>query len=273
MDIVNVVTISFLGVSIETRLGDNIGGGRGGSIHDNNDNNRVSSTNKVIATIPISGPGAVAFNPSNGDVYVASGRSNTVNVIHPATNQVLLPLIHLAVAGIAFDPANGDLYMTGLSTVSVISTSTNQVIATIPVGTHPQGIAFDSANGFVYVTSDNTVYVISTTPIPPIPPDTTITSAVDGNSAPVKNGSATISSSIKIAFSATPGTNPIEGFQCSLDNSAFSSCSSPATFNNLAAGPHRFAVVAIDTKGNKDPNPAIFGWTVSTLTPSQLYNN
>ena len=27
------------GVSIETRLGDNIGGGRSGSIHDNNDNN------------------------------------------------------------------------------------------------------------------------------------------------------------------------------------------------------------------------------------------
>lgn len=41
MDIVNEVKISFKeGVSIETRLGDNIGGGRSGSIHDNNDNNR-----------------------------------------------------------------------------------------------------------------------------------------------------------------------------------------------------------------------------------------
>ncbi len=41
MDIVNVVKISFKeGVSIETRLGDNIGGGRSGSIHDNNDNNK-----------------------------------------------------------------------------------------------------------------------------------------------------------------------------------------------------------------------------------------
>ena len=41
MDIVNVVKISFKeGVSIETRLCDNIGGSRSGSIHDNNDNNR-----------------------------------------------------------------------------------------------------------------------------------------------------------------------------------------------------------------------------------------
>ena len=40
MDIVSEVKISFKeGVSIETRLGDNIGGGRSGSIHDNNDNN------------------------------------------------------------------------------------------------------------------------------------------------------------------------------------------------------------------------------------------
>ncbi|MGC2668973.1 MAG: hypothetical protein WA220_07305 [Candidatus Nitrosopolaris sp.] len=40
LDIVNKVKISFKeGVSIETRLGDKIGGGRSGSIHDNNDNN------------------------------------------------------------------------------------------------------------------------------------------------------------------------------------------------------------------------------------------
>ena len=45
MDIVNEVKISFKeGVSIETRLGDNIGGGRSGSIHDNNDNNREIET-------------------------------------------------------------------------------------------------------------------------------------------------------------------------------------------------------------------------------------
>ena len=43
----------------------------------------------------------------------------------------------------------------------------------------------------------------------------------------------TTSSSIKIAFTAIQGSNPIAGFQCSLDNSPFSSCSSPAAVNNL----------------------------------------
>ena len=88
------------------------------------------------------------------------------------------------------------------------------------------------------------------------PTKTTITSAVDGNGATVQNGGTTTSNSIKIAFTAMQGSNPIAGFQCSLDNSPFSSCSSPAALNNLAAGPHKFVVVAVDTAGNKDPNPA-----------------
>jgi hypothetical protein len=101
------------------------------------------------------------------------------------------------------------------------------------------------------------------------PTKTTITSAVDGNDTPVQNGGTTSSSSIKIAFTATQGSNPIAGFQCSLDNSTFSSCSSPAAFNNLAAGPHKFAVVAVDNAGNKDPSQATFSWTVRNVTPTQ----
>jgi len=101
------------------------------------------------------------------------------------------------------------------------------------------------------------------------PTKTTITSAVDGNNAPVQNGGTTTSSSIKIAFTATQGSNPIAGFQCSLDNSPFSSCTSPAVFNNLATGSHKFVVVAVDTAGNKDPTPATFSWTVGTVTPTQ----
>jgi hypothetical protein len=95
------------------------------------------------------------------------------------------------------------------------------------------------------------------------PPDTTITSAVDDNGITLANGSSTLSTSIHISFTGKAGSNNIAGFQCSLDNSPFSSCSSPAVFNNLAAGPHKFVVVAVDTAGNKDPNPATFSWTIA----------
>ena len=53
----------------------------------------------------------------------------------------------------------------GSNSVSVINTSTNTVVATIPVETAPAGVTYDSSNGMVYVSNShsNTVSVISTT--------------------------------------------------------------------------------------------------------------
>lgn len=79
-----------------------------------------------------------------------------------------------------------------------------------------------------------------------VPPHTTITSAVDGNNSPIQNGGTTSFNSTKFTFTATSGTNPISGFQCSLDNTPFFNCNSPATFNNLAPGPHKFTVAAVE---------------------------
>jgi hypothetical protein len=58
-------------------------------------------------------------------------------------------------------------------------------------------------------------------------PNTIITSAVDGN------GESTSSNSVTFQFTDTPGSNAIAGFQCSLDNSAFSPCASPTGLTNL----------------------------------------
>jgi hypothetical protein len=110
----------------------------------------------------------------------------------------------------------------------------------------------------------------------PCPPQTRITSAADANGNAVQSGGSTVSTSITFQVTATPGTYPgypIAGFQCSLDGSAFSSCATnnPATisYNNLAAGgQHTFAVRAVDTQGNTDPNPATFSWTVLTPAPA-----
>ena len=81
------------------------------------------------------------------------------------------------------------------------------------------------------------------------PPDTTITS----------NPPATTSSSAaSFSFSATePAT-----FQCSLDNSAFGACTSPASYAGLAVGSHTFRVRAIDTAGNVDATPASWSWSI-----------
>ena len=97
-----------------------------------------------------------------------------------------------------------------------------------------------------------------------------VTSAIDGNNNPVANLSSTLSNKIIFKFNATGGIPPIT-FECSLDNSPFSSCSNPQTYSNLAAGQHTFKVRAVDSQVNKDPTPATFAWTI--LTPQQGVQN
>ena len=69
--------------------------------------------------------------------------------------------------GIAFDSVNERIYVTNSddNTVSVIDTTTNTVIDTIPIGVVPFGIAYDHINQRIYVTNfgDGTVSIIDTT--------------------------------------------------------------------------------------------------------------
>jgi hypothetical protein len=111
-------------------------------------------------------------------------------------------------------------------------------------------------------------------PVDTVPPNTSITRAVDGNNAILSltnpSAAATVSKSVTITFTGIDNVG-IRSFQCSLDGKPFANCSSPITFNNLAFGTHTFQVRAIDTAGNEDPTPATFTWTV--LTPAQGIQN
>ena len=112
-------------------------------------------------------PYGVAFDSSNGYVYVTSPNSGNVLVINSSNNQVITSLRdyncpHEA----AFDPSNGNVYVTNYcdftsncpNYVTVINGSTNKLIATIGAGSEPHGVAIDTSNGNVYVAnygSDN----------------------------------------------------------------------------------------------------------------------
>src|SRR2546430_8988589 len=67
--------------------------------------------------------------------------------------------------GVAYDSARGEIFVAnqGSNTVSVISASTNAVVATVPVGFGSIGVAYDSARGEIFVANhfSNTVSVIS----------------------------------------------------------------------------------------------------------------
>lgn len=86
------------------------------------------------------------------------------------------------------------------------------------------------------------------------PPDPTIT----GN--PPNPSNATSGS-----FSFTD-TDATALFKCQIDGGGYSSCTSPAPYSGLAAGPHTFDVKATDASGTyESDNPASYTWTIQYI--------
>jgi len=112
------------------------------------------------------GPIGIAYDPSNGYLYVTDSGSGTVSVIDGANNTVIANIpVGSGPWGVVYDPSNGYVYVTNYysGTVSVINGATNTVIANITVGTWPTGVVYDPSNGYIYVTDwySNTVWVIN----------------------------------------------------------------------------------------------------------------
>jgi YVTN family beta-propeller protein len=65
----------------------------------------------------------------------------------------------------AFDSEKGEIFVaiSDTNTVSIISDSTNEVVANVTVGDYPNNLAYDSGQGEIFVANsgDNTVSVIS----------------------------------------------------------------------------------------------------------------
>jgi hypothetical protein len=85
-------------------------------------------------------------------------------------------------------------------------------------------------------------------------PDTTPPETVIDSGPPAK----TKKKQAKFTFSSNE--SPV-AFQCKLDDSAFVSCASPATFT-VKRGKHTLQVRAVDASINTDPTPASYSWKV-----------
>src|SRR4026208_2568828 len=105
-----------------------------------------------------------------------------------------------------------------------------------------------------------------------VTPTTIINNVMDGNRSTITNGSNTRSSSIIFEFAGNDTGIGISHFECSIDNSNFTSCTSPVQSNNLAEGYHSVKIRSQDGVGNTDDSPASFGWTVDTVAPTTTIN-
>lgn len=82
----------------------------------------------------------------------------------------------------------------------------------------------------------------------------------------------TTSTSATFTFSA----NETATFECNLNNTGYSACTSPASRTGLAVGSHTFAVRARDTASNLESTPATYNWQVIAVpdtTPPQTTIN
>jgi hypothetical protein len=121
-----------------------------------------------------------------------------------------------------------------------------------------------STSSFTFITADdlqaqNPSHLVITTVTDMTPPETTITAGPSGSTA---------STAASFSFSSSESGST---FQCSLDGAAYQPCTSPTTYQGLAATAHQFAVRAIDSSGNVDATPATQAWTVTPPPPPTGY--
>ncbi|MCX7943382.1 MAG: hypothetical protein N2746_02595 [Deltaproteobacteria bacterium] len=96
-----------------------------------------------------------------------------------------------------------------------------------------------------------------------VPPDTIILTYPS---------SITNSKNAQFTFSCNDETLPCT-FECSLNSSTFSLCTSPVVYTNLPDGNHTFRVRALDAAQNLDPTPAQYNWRVDTIPPQAFINS
>jgi large repetitive protein len=87
----------------------------------------------------------------------------------------------------------------------------------------------------------------------------------------IGNAPATATTSTSAGFTFT-SSEPGSTFECSLDNAAFTACTSPRNHTGLSSGNHQFRVRARDALGNVDASPAVHTWTIDTTAPQTTLN-
>jgi len=128
--------------------------------------------------------------------------------------------------------------------------------------------ATGARNAYVNVTYGGYENVVSKaidgTGVEPVAPDTVIDSGPTGT---ITTDSATFT------FSGTGGTDPVSKFQCSVDESAYTDCTSPHSLEDLDNGGHSLSVRAEDAYGLQDPTPASRTFTVKVAPPDTVIDS
>ena len=201
----------------------------------------TTAFNTVTATIHgFQQPRALAISPGGGTLYVCN--TNDISVINTATDNVEAIITGESAWEIAISPDGSMIYITTLNdSVIVINTTTNSVVATIPVGQTPEGLALSPDGSVLYVacfgagnvtaidTKTNTIITTISVPGGPI----TLSVGADGNSLFVEENTSSAVAIINTGTGKIIATIPVGPHPIAFGNfvSTGSGCSGiPVTF-------------------------------------------
>jgi chitodextrinase len=178
----------------------------------------------------------VTVNNTTVDTTITAGPSGAVNTTS---------------ASFSFTATmTGSTFACSLDGAAFSACTSPKAYSTLTNGSHTFQVRATNPSGFTDPSPASRTWSIDT-----VVPDTSITAGPTGTVA---------IASASFSFTATEASSI---FTCSLDGAAFSSCSSPQNYTNLANGSHTFQVRAADAAGNIDGTPANRTWTVDTLAP------
>src|SRR5574338_423484 len=152
-------------------------------------------------------------------------------------------------ASFSFTSTEAGTFECQLDASGFIVCTTPQLYTGLAIGSHTFQVRAIDTSGNVDDTPASYTWTIDTST-----PDTTITASPSNPSS---------STSASFSFTSTKtGT-----FECQIDASGFTVCTSPHSYSSLTQGSHTFQVRAIDTDGNVDPTPASYTWTIDSIFP------
>ena len=218
-------------------------------------------------------------SPHYGDTHsgVGIGEALTVTLVAPAPPFNLAASAHVVLTSVPIAAANNlpaTVTLTALDAGGAPIASTTQTFVGVTNGVlTPATIAVATA-GYqiraVRITASQHplggVWLEAVTfQLPDPPPDTSISTATDGNATAVTANGSTVSNAITFGFTGTDNIG-VASFRCSLDTAPFAPCATAGSqaYAGLVVGPHTFSVQAVDTAGSADPTPAAFHWSVVT---------
>jgi hypothetical protein len=217
----------------------------------------VDSDTQISVTVPVGATtGVISVITPHGTVTSADSFTVTVDITPPETTITSGPsgITDSAAATFEFSASEPSAFECSLDGSGFASCASPASYTGLGEGSHTFRVyAIDSADNTDTTPAERS-WTVDTTP-----PETTITSGPSG---------ITNSTSATFEFSASEPSS----FECSLDDSGFASCASPASYTGLGEGPHTFRVYAIDAAepwpGNIEQTPAERTWTVDTVLGS-----